>query len=151
MNNVKEISKLDLLKIKDEYIFHGSPKLFDNCKPHKAKCASHNPLNEQKAIYGTNNIEFAILFAFEKLPSDKYDWCTVYDGKSYYAELHDKTYIEDNAFGYIYCFNKVEFNPIKDGSVQYVCKHNLNPVLIYKIYYKDFKELFKKEMLNSKR
>lgn len=143
MGNVYVVSKSKLLEIKNKYIFHGSPTLFSVCKPHKAKCESKNPLNEQNAIYGTNNLEFAILFAFEKLPIDKYDWCTVYDGNNYYAELHDDTFVDNDACGYIYCFEKEEFHSIKECGVQYVCDHELEPIKIYKIFYKDYKELFK--------
>lgn len=144
MDKFSVISKEKLVELKGKYIFHGSPILFDICKPHNAKCNSKNPLNEQNAIYGSDNLEFAILFAFAKLPKDKFHWCAVSDDIGFYAELHGETYIDDNAQGYIYCFDKNNFEQIKENDVQYVCYKELEPLCVHKIFYKDYKNLFKK-------
>ena len=143
MINVEEISKEELLKLKDKYIFHGSPALFDVCKPHKAKCDTGKKENNQFAIYGSSKLTFAILFTFEKLPKSKYKWsANTADDGSCYALLEEGTYIDENAFGYIYCFNKNKFEPTAPGSHQQVCKQQLTPEKIFKVYYKQFTELF---------
>ena len=147
---VKEISKTELLLLKDKYIFHGSHVLFDVCKPHQARCNSKNAENEQFAIYGSSSLEFAILFAFEKLPKTKFSWeASVDDNGQSYGILKDGTYITQEDFGYIYCFDKTNFKPTTEGGVQYVCKTEQKPVAIYKVYYKDFKELFETETVTK--
>lgn len=143
---VKKISKTELLLLKDKYIFHGSHALFDVCKPHQAKCETKRKENEQFAIYGSSSLEFAILFAFEKLPKTKYSWSAdVGDDGKPFGLLKEGTYIAEEDFGFIYCFDKAKFKPTTAGSMQYVCKQELAPVAIYKVYYKDFKELFEIE------
>ena len=78
----KKITRDELFKLKDKYIFHGSSKLFDKAKPQQAKCVTKNPLNEQLAVYGAKDLRFAIIFAFEKLPKSNFSWAAVnYDGQ----------------------------------------------------------------------
>ena len=147
MITAQEISKEELLKLKDKFIFHGSPTLFDICKPHQAKCDTGKKENSQFAIYGSSELTFAILFAFEKQPKSKYKWSanTAKDG-SCYAILEEGTYVDEDAFGHIYCFDKTKFEPTAPGSHQQVCKKQLAPAKIYKIYYKQFSELFQQSI-----
>lgn len=141
---VEKISRKELFKIENDYIFHGSPTLFTVGKPHKAKCDTKNPSNEQNAIYGANDLRFAIIFSFEKLPRENFSWRAIsYNGK-YVAELRDDTYIDENAKGYLYCYDKTKFKPTSEGSSQYVCFKELKPKKVFEILYKDFKDLFVK-------
>lgn len=144
MKNIKieKISRDDLFKLENDYIFHGSPFLFEICKPHKAKCDSKNPSNEQTAIYGANNLKFAIVLAFEKLPKDKYSWKVSFINGKCVAELIDGTYIDESAKGYLYCFEKSKFKPTHKNSTQYVCFTEIKPLKIFEINYKDYADLF---------
>jgi len=96
------------------------------------------------AVYGTNNIEFALLFSFEKLPKNDFSWSASFESGKHCAKLFNSTYIDENAFGYIYALDKKYFtNTESIGGIQYICKHSLKPKQIYKVYYKDFKDYFK--------
>lgn len=55
--------------------------------------------------------------------------------------------IDENAQGYLYCFDKRSFTPTEPGSVQCVSKKGLIPEIIYIVDYKMVKHLF--EMINS--
>ncbi len=143
---VKEITKEKLLLLKNRFIFHGSHTLFNVCKPHQARCETKKQENEQFAIYGSSCLEFALLFAFEKLPRNKFSWSAdVDDNGQAYGLLKGGTYIAEDDFGYIYCFSKDKFLPTSEGSMQYVCKQEQSPVAVYKVYYKDFTDLFETE------
>lgn len=118
-------------------------------KPQQARCESKNPLNEQNAIYGSNSLRFALLFAFEKLPKNSCSWAVINENGTRFGELRDSTYIDENAKGYIYCYDKSKFQETKHGSSQFVCFHDLAPQRIIEVEYKDYKDLFvsdKKEM-----
>lgn len=145
---VEELKKDELLELKGKYIFHGSITLFDEAKPHQARCSTKNPENEQFAVYGSPDLEFAILFAFPKLPEKEYNWSADHTDNGYVGVLHNKTYIDDNAYGYVYCFDKSKFKPTREGSSQFVCEENIVPEMVVKVWYKDFKELFVKEHSN---
>lgn len=139
---VKKITREELFGLENKYLFHGSPVLFIEAKMYKATCDSKNPLNEQTAIYASNNLRFAILFAFEKLPKDNFSWGAVYKNGAFVGELKNSTYIDENAKGYIYCFDKSKFKETEKGSMQYVCYQNLKPEKIFEVNYKDYKDLF---------
>ena len=138
----RKITRDELFKLKDKYIFHGSSKLFDKAKPQRAKCDTKNPLNKQIAVYGAKDLRFAIIFAFEKSPKTNFSWAAVsYDGQ-YVAELKNGTYIDDKAKGFLYCFDKSKFQETKKGSNQYVCYDAIDPEEIFEIEYIDYKDLF---------
>lgn len=139
---IEKITRDELFKLENDYIFHGSPKLFEIGKPHKAKCDTKNPLNEQTAIYGANDLRFAIIFAFEKLPRERFSWRAVNVNGEYIAELRDDTYIDENAKGYLYCYDKTKFKPSSEGSAQHICTEELKPLKVVEIEYKDYADLF---------
>lgn len=146
----QEISKEELLKLKGKYIFHGSPTLFDVCQPHLANCNTGKKENNQFAIYGSSNLSFSILFAFQKQPKERYSWHTSKErdqNGNFYAILEDGTYINEDAFGYLYCFEKAQFTPTEEGGHQYVCNKPLKPTKIYKIHFKQFSNQFVQNQL----
>ena len=143
--SIKEFSKDELIKIENQYIFHGSPFMFEMCNPHQAKCDSGNKENTQFAVYGTNDFLEAVLYAFKKSPEKNYSWSAKHNENGYYAELHGETFIEEDAFGYVYCFDKQRFKPTREGTSQHVCYEQIQPSVVYKVYYKDFKNSFVKE------
>ena len=63
------------------------------------------------------------------------------DGK-YLGEMHNSTYIDDSAKGYIYCYDKTKFIETEKNSAQFVSYQPLKPERIVEVYYKDFKDLF---------
>jgi len=141
---IEKISRENLFKLENDYIFHGSPKLFDVAKPHHAKCDSKNPLNEQTAIYGANDLRFAIIFAFEKSPRQNYSWTAEKENGVYVGKLENGTYVDENAKGYLYCFEKSKFTPTSQNGEQYVCMEELKPQRIFELSYKDFSDFFVK-------
>lgn len=145
MADVEILTKKELLKLNGKYIFHGSHALFDVCKPHKASCGSHKKENEQNAIYGSDNLTFAALFAFEKQPREHYSWRVDFCDGKWLGILSDNSFIKDNDFGYLYLFNKSLFVPTEVGGSQFVCKKEALPQRIIKIFYSDFKDQFKTE------
>jgi len=81
---------------------------------------------------------------FEKLPKNDFSWSASFESGKHCAKLFNSTYIDENAFGYIYALDKKYFtNTESIGGIQYICKHSLKPKQIYKVYYKDFKDYFK--------
>lgn len=142
MTDALIISREKLLNLKNTYIYHGSHELFDVCKPQQAHCETHNKENEQFAIYGSDEIRFAILFAFYKLPRENFSWSASFINNRWTGILYDKTYIDDQDYGYIYCFNKSCFKPTCPGGNQYICMKSLKPKKIYKIFFKDFQDFF---------
>ena len=148
---VENLSKEELLSLKDDYIYHGSHTLFDVCKPQQSHCETHAVENEQNAIYGSDNILFSILFAFRKLPSEHFSWSASVIDNRWCGVLYDQTYIDKDDFGYIYCFEKSHFEQTSPGGNQFVCKTPLQPKRVIKVYYSDFKDLFiRKNSGNSK-
>ena len=139
---VEKIKRDELFKLERDYIFHGSPKLFEIGKPYKAKCNTKNPVNEKNAIYGVNDLRFSIIFAFEKLPRERFSWAAVNENGKYIAELRDDTYVDDNAKGYLYYYDKSKFKPTSQGSAQHVCMEELKPLMVVEIKYKDYSDLF---------
>ncbi len=139
---VSKITRDELFKLKDKYVFHGSTMLFNKAKPQQAKCDTKNPLNEQVAVYGAKDLRFAIIFAFEKLPKQNFSWAAVNYNGEYVAELKNGTYIDESAKGFIYCFDKSKFQETQKGSNQYVCYEEIEPEIIFEIEYIDYKDLF---------
>ena len=144
---IKNLTKEQIKELQGKYIFHASPILFEVAKPHQAKCYSKKKDNEQFAIYGSPDLNFSIVFAFEKLPKEKFKWSCKYVNGKFMGVLSDETYIAEDAKGYLYCFNKTHFRETEKGSVQYVSKQELKPELVVEVYYKDFKNNFIKEEL----
>ena len=140
--NILKLSRKELKALEGKYIFHGSPILFDVCKPHKATCKTGNLDNEKNAVYGALELDFALVFAFEKLPSDNNHWRVVHIGGKCVAELDKDTRIAEDAKGYLYCFNKNGFKPTAKGSRQYVCQEAIAPEIIAQVEYKDYQDLF---------
>ena len=139
---IQKILRKELFNLENKFLFHGSPFLFVEAKVNKAKCDTKNPLNEQTAIYASNSLRFAILFDFEKLPKDNFSWKATFKNGDFVGELKNSTYIDENAKGYIYCFDKFKFRETEKGSRQFVCYENLKPETIFEICYKDFKDFF---------
>ena len=132
----------EIFDMKDKYIFHGSHSLFKICKPKQAHCDTHAKENELNAIYGSDDINFAVLFAFEKLPKEHYSWSADYIDGEWQGVLYNDTYIDKDDYGYLYLFEKSDFAPTSKGSCQFVCKRPLKPIKTIKVFYKDFQDRF---------
>lgn len=142
MIDVEILSKEELLMLSGKYIFHGSHALFEVCKPHKAQCGTHMAENEQTAIYGSDDLNFSVLFAFEKLPSEHFSWSADFVDGKWVGKMFGGTYIDDNDYGYLYVFDKAHFTPTNAGGSQFVCKKEIRPLKIIKVFYKDLKDHF---------
>ena len=142
MINAEILAKEELLKLNGKYIFHGSPVLFNICKPHKAHCGTRSKENEQMAIYGSDDINFAVLFSFKKLHQNRSSWSANYVDGEWRGILYNGTYIDNDDCGYLYLFDKSNFAPTIEGGSQFVCKKAIKPIKIIKVFYKDFKERF---------
>ena len=59
--------------------------------------------------------------------------------------------LPDDLYGYVYVFNKTD-DMIKDNhecTTQYRCYHELRPIDVVKVYYKDFADYFSRESLQK--
>lgn len=142
MEKFEKLTSEKALSLKNKYIFHGSPKKFDICFPNQAVCESGNPENLENAIYGSSEIDFAVLFAFNKIPIGKNSgWrANTKDGKSKATLFNLK--IDLDAKGYLYCFKKENFVATKDGGIQFISKTPQNPEIVLELEFKDFSQLF---------
>lgn len=134
-----EISREELYKLKNKYIFHGSPKLFDTCLPHQAHCDTKIESHLQFAVYGTSDLQFAICFSLAK--GCGYAWEVFEKNGEYCAHIKSSVHLPKNKFGYLYCFEKSDFVISCNDSIQFYSKKELTPIKIYKIYYKDYKDI----------
>ena len=149
---VRKLSRSELKKLEGNYVFHGSPTLFEEAMPHQATDYGNNPDNEHFAIYGSMELDFSIIFAFEKLPKARNHWRVVhvggkrvgnkYVGGRCVGELDKNTHIAEDAKGYLYCFDKKHFQPTTEGGRQYVCKYPVAPEIVSEVEYKDYMDLF---------
>lgn len=139
-SSVTSISREELFKLSNKFIFHGSNKLFDLCIPSQAYCNTGIVENRKYAVYGTSDIRFAICFALSK--GIDTSWEVFEKESSYCAHIHSKTKFKNNKVGYLYLFDKKDFTNTREESIQFFCNHPVKPVKIYKILYKNYEDLF---------
>ena len=130
------------------YLFHGSPYEFEVLEPRQSKDDS-NKENEDNAIFLTSSFINAAAYAFRnKLKEINSHWSFSINNK---GELPAMTFSVDNLpedlYGYIYVFEK-DNDMIKDEqeqTTQYRCYHELEPIDVVKVYYKEFASYFNRE------
>ena len=82
--------------------------------------------------------------------NERYDFSMNHNGELP-AMIFRVDNLPDDLYGYIYVFNKTD-DMIKDNheyTTQYRCYHELRPVDIVKVYYKDFADYFSRESLQK--
>ena len=130
------------------YLFHGSPYEMEQLEPRQSN-DDYNKENEDNAIFLTSSFLNATAYAFRnklKELNEHYSFSINNVGKLPVMEFKVDNLPED-LFGYIYVFKK-DNSIIKDyhkHTTQYRCYHNLKPIDVVQIYYKDFAEYFKRE------
>lgn len=147
MEKIKKYLQQDIYNPK--YLFHGSPYMLNVLKPRQSKDDS-NKENEDNAIFLTSSFINAASYAFRnKLKEINDDWSFSMNNK---GKLPAMTFSVENLpedlYGYIYVFEKTN-DMIKDKqehTTQYRCYHELKPIDVIKVYYKDFSNYFNREI-----
>ena len=130
-----------------KYLFHGSPYLLDKIEPRQAIDKS-NKNNEDFAVYLSSWFLTSSAYAFRnklKEYNKNYSFDINNEGKKP-AMVYDVDYIPDNLNGYVYVFEKND-DIIKDvqgneNTTQYKCYHELKPIDIIKINFKDYEKYY---------
>lgn len=135
---------------KPKYLFHGSPYLLDKLLPKQSHDDDENKSNEDLAIFlfpmFRKVTPYALRNAFYQrvdgvAKEDSY-FSTTLRGKTYpFATIRNRI-INPDEKGYVYVFLRDE-TMIKDNdSYQYRCYHELVPVDIVEVRFKDFADDF---------
>ena len=131
-----------------KYLFHGSPFEIDILEPRLSEDLN-TVENNDKAIFLTSWFINATAYAFRnKLKMLNEHWNFSMNNSGELPAMTFKVHnLPDDLFGYVYVFEKTN-ETIKDNhnrTTQYRCYHNLKPIDIVKVYYKDYEEYFKRE------
>lgn len=152
VNKLKEYLEQDIWNPK--YLFHGSPYEIDNLEPRKSN-DSENKENEDYAIFLTSWFINATAYAFRnklKEINEYYDFSMNNNGELPAMNFQVENLPED-LYGYIYVFDKTD-DMIKDNyeyMTQYRCYHELRPIDVVKVYYKDFADYFSREISQKRK
>lgn len=138
-----------------KYMFHGSSVLLDKLIPRQSHDDGGNKINEDVAIFLFPSFlkvtPFALVNGFNESikgsdESNSYFQISKRDNKYPYATIRNRI-LNDDAYGYVYVFDKID-KMIKDnGDYQYRCYEELVPIDIVKIYFKEYKKYF--EFIND--
>ncbi len=150
MNKLNEYLEQDIWNPK--YLFHGSPYEIDILETRKSTDAQ-NKENEDYAVFLTSWFINATAYAFRnklKEMNEHYDFSMNHNG-GLPAMIFRVDNLPDDLYGYVYVFNKTD-DMIKDNhecTTQYRCYHELRPIDVVKVYYKDFADYFSRESLKK--
>lgn len=150
MDKLNEYLEQDIWNPK--YLFHGSPYEIDILEPRKSTDAQ-NKENEDYAIFLTSWFINATAYAFRnKLKEmNKHYGFQMNNNGELPAMLFSVENLPDDLYGYIYVFDKTD-DIRKDNheyTTQYRCYHELHPIDVVKVYYKDFADYFSRESLQK--
>lgn len=150
MNKLNEYLEQDIWNPK--YLFHGSPYEIDILEPRKSTDVQ-NKENEDNAIFLTSWFINAMAYAIRnklKEMNEHYGFQMNNNGELP-AMLFSVENLPDDLYGYVYVFDKID-NMIKDNheyTTQHRCYHELRPIDVVKVYYKDFADYFSRESLQK--
>ena len=152
MNKLDEYLEQDIWTPK--YLFHGSPYEIDILEPRKS-VDTQNKENEDHAVFLTSSFINATAYAFRnklKEINEYYDFSMNNNGELPAMNFQVENLPED-LYGYIYVFDKTD-DMIKDNheyTTQYRCYHELRPIDVVKVYYKDFEDYFSREISQKRK
>ena len=152
MNKLKEYLEQDIWNPK--YLFHGSPYEIDILEPRKSN-DSENKENEDHAIFLTSWFINAAAYAVRnklKEINEYYDFSMNNNGELPAMNFQVEN-LPDDLYGYVYVFDKT-VDMIKDNyeyTTQYRCYHELRPIDVVKVYYKDFADYFSREISQKRK
>ena len=131
------------------YLFHGSPKKLTEIKTHLSHDSNNDENNIANAVFLFPSFLKATPYAFKdsiKENSKDLDWDFIIPNDDNFPLMKMKNVnIDESIIGYIYVFEKSE-DMIKDEKTyQYKCFHDLIPIDVVKITYREFKHYFKIE------
>ncbi|MBE6153777.1 MAG: hypothetical protein E7166_06100 [Firmicutes bacterium] len=132
-----------------KYLFHGSPYIIKTLEPRQSIDVS-NKKNEDNAIFLTSWFINAAAYAFRnKLKEINEHWSfSINNDGNLPAMSFEVDILPEDLYGYIYVFDNND-EIIKDNfeyTTQYRCYHNLNPIDVIKVYYRDFADYFNREI-----
>ena len=150
MNKINEYLEQDIWNPK--YLFHGSLYEINVLEPRKS-ADTQNKENEDNAIFLTSWFINASAYAFRnklKEINEHYDFQMNNNGELP-AMLFSVENLPDDLYGYVYVFDKID-DMIKDNheyTTKHRCYHELRPIDVVKVYYKDFADYFSRESLQK--
>lgn len=127
-----------------EYLFHGSPLKLDKVIPHQSEDARGIENNIANAVFLFPSFMKSTAYAFKdtiKGLSKGMNWdFDIPNSNSYPLMTMWNVNVDDEIVGYIHVFKK-EDDMVKDkDSYQYKCYHELVPLEVIPIKYKDYKK-----------
>ncbi len=152
MNRLEEYMKQNIFE--PNYLFHGSPFEIEQLEPRQSH-DNKNKDNEDNAIFLTSYFLNAAAYTFRnKLKKLNEHWSfSINNNGQLPAMEFEVDNLPEDLFGYIYIFKKDDFM-IKDNhkrTTQYRCYHNLKPIDVVQVYYRDFAEYFKRKNTQKSR
>lgn len=153
MNKLDEYMSQDIDNPK--YMFHGSSVLLDKLVPMQSHDDGGNKINEDIAIFLFPSFlkvtPFALTNGFNESINGSDETNSYFQiskrGNEYPFAIIRNRVLNEDAYGYVYVFNKTD-KMIKDsGDYQYRCYEELVPIDIVKIDFKDYKKYF--EFIND--
>lgn len=145
MNQIEEYLNQDVFNPK--YLFYGG--LYDNKELESRQSIEDN---EEEAFFLTSWFINAAAYAFKealKGVNDNYSFSINNDFELPVMNFKVEN-LPDDLYGYVYVFEK-NADMIKKKpkhTIQYKCYHDIEPIEVIKIYYKDFEKYFDKETIN---
>ena len=135
-----------------EYLFHGSASELEVVEPRQS-IDTDSKDNEDVAVFLTSWFINAAAYAFsKKLIEINEHWSFDMNNNGQLpAMIFEVENLPEDLCGYVYVFNK-DADMTKDNhsqTTQYRCYHDVQPIDVVKVYYKDFSEYFKRENINT--
>ena len=135
------------------YLFHGSPFEIEVLEPRQSSDEQNNE-NEDNAVFLTSNFITAVAYAFRnklKEINEHYSFSINNNGQIP-AMIFEVNSLPGELYGYVYVFKKDDLI-LKDNhqnTTQYRCYHNLKPIDVIKVYYRDYMQYFERKNGQSK-
>lgn len=153
MSKLEEYINQDIHNPK--YLYHGSSRPIEKLEPRQSH-DSYNKDNEDFALFLTNSIEVAAAYAFRSKIKELTENCEF--SINHNVNNSDKIIMtfnsdidEEELTGFVHVFKKpIDAISTNEHSTQYKCYHDLVPIKIFEVRYKDFEKYFKKTMNNKK-
>lgn len=144
MKNIEEYLGQDIENPK--YLFHGSPILTNSIVPKQAHDDGENTCNEDIAIFLFPMFKKATPFALKEAfcvpiagidQEDSYFSTTLNKTDFPFATIKNRM-IDEEKKGYVYVFLRDETMIKDEKNYQYKCYHELTPIDIVEVKFKDF-------------
>ncbi len=142
------LAKEELLKLQQtgEYVFHGTHQNLTEFTPQQAfnYDGEKQTADGKPAVFASGYIEYAIFMALiteENCPEGYWSGAGLRHGSlSFNATQNTLDQLTDDAQGWIYVFDKDDFQKRDDDDVEYVAYHTIKPIQRIRVTKKDLPE-----------